>query len=132
MERRKIVDPEGYQIYGLGEWGEIGGLILHNWEIGECSKNPADYDDFATGQDFGFNHANAILPLGIKDDVIYITKEIYVFEKDTAEIIELAKDIDVPTKSKCGVIPQSRTESRCGRRQATGQGALTKAVHRDL
>lgn len=100
MERRKIVDPEGYQIYGLGEWGEIGGLILHNWEIGECSKNPADYDDFAIGQDFGFNHANAILPLGIKDDVIYITKEIYVFEKDTAEIIELAKDIDVPTKKQ--------------------------------
>ena len=30
MERRKQVDPEGYQIYGLGEWGEIGGLILHN------------------------------------------------------------------------------------------------------
>ena len=100
MERRKIVDPEGYQIYCLGEWGEIGGLILHNWEIGECSKNPADYDDFAIGQDFGFNHANAILPLGIKDDVIYITKEIYVFEKDTAEIIELAKDIDVPTKKQ--------------------------------
>ena len=96
MERRKIVDPEGYQIYGLGEWGEIGGLILHNWEIGECSKNPADYDDFAIGQDFGFNHANAILPLGIKDDVIYITKEIYVFEKDTAEIIDLAKAADIP------------------------------------
>lgn len=96
MERRKIVDPEGYQIYGLGEWGEIGGLILHNWEIGECSKNPADYDDYAIGQDFGYNHANAILPLGIKDDVIYITKEIYVFEKDTSEIIELAKDADIP------------------------------------
>ena len=30
MERRKIVDPEGYQIYGLGEWGEIGGLVLTN------------------------------------------------------------------------------------------------------
>ena len=96
MERRKIVDPEGYQIYGLGEWGEIGGLILHNWEVGECSQNPADYDDFAIGQDFGFNHANAILPLGIKDDVIYITKEIYVFEKDTAEIIELAREANIP------------------------------------
>lgn len=39
MERRKIVDPEGYQIYGLGEWGEIGGLILHNWEVREVSQN---------------------------------------------------------------------------------------------
>lgn len=100
MERRKIVDPEGYQIYGLGEWGEIGGLILHNWEVGECSQNPADYDDFAIGQDFGFNHANAILPLGIKDDVIHITKEIYVFEKDTSEIIELARDAGIPTNKQ--------------------------------
>lgn len=100
MERRKIVDPEGYQIYGLGEWGEIGGLILHNWEVGECSQNPADYDDFAIGQDFGFNHANAILPLGIKDDVIYIIKEIYVFEKDTSEIIELARDAGIPSNKQ--------------------------------
>lgn len=96
MERRKLVDPEGYRIYGLGEWGEIGGLILHNWEVGECSKNPADYDDFAIGQDFGFNHANVILPLGIKDDVIHITKEIYEFEKDTSEIISLAEAANVP------------------------------------
>ena len=90
MERRKIVDPEGYQIYGLGEWGEIGGLILHNWEVREISQNPVDYDDFANGQDFGFNHANALLMLGYKDDDIYITKELYEFEKDTAELIDLA------------------------------------------
>ena len=77
MERRKIVDPEGYQIYGLGEWGEIGGLILHNWEIKDISQNINDYDDIAIGQDFGFNHANAILLLGIKDDNIYILDEIY-------------------------------------------------------
>lgn len=96
MERRKAVDPEGYQIYGLGEWGEIGGLILHNWGIKDMSQNPADYDDFAIGQDFGFNHANAILSLGIKDDDIYITNEIYVFEKETAEIIPLALQAGIP------------------------------------
>lgn len=93
MERRKAVDPEGYQIYGLGEWGEIGGLILHNWEIKEVSQNLNDYDDIAIGQDFGFNHANAILLLGIKDDDIYILSEVYVFEKDTSEIIQLASGI---------------------------------------
>ena len=96
MERRKIVDPEGYQIYGLGEWGEIGGLILHNWEVKEISQNPADYDDFAIGQDFGFNHANAILSVGYKDDDLYITKEIYEFEKDTSELIALAERMEIP------------------------------------
>ena len=96
MERRKLVDPEGYQIYGLGEWGEIGGLVLHNWEVRECSQNPADYDDYAIGQDFGFNHANAILLLGWKDSNIYITRELYGHEKDTAEWIVEANREDVP------------------------------------
>lgn len=96
MERRKSVDPEGYQIYGLGEWGEIGGLILHNWETKEVSQNLNDYDDIAIGQDFGFNHANAILLLGIKDDNIYIIDEIYLFEKDTSEIIQEATKHAIP------------------------------------
>ena len=100
MERRKKVDPEGYQIYGLGEWGEIGGLILHNWEITEVSQNFNDYDDIAIGQDFGFNHANAILLLGIRDDNIYILKEVYVFEKETAEIIPLATEAGIPMKKQ--------------------------------
>lgn len=98
MERRKIVDPEGYQIYGLGKWGEIGGLILHNWEVTDVSQNLNDYDDAAIGQDFGFNHANAILLLGWKDDNIYIIDEIYLFEKDTSEIIQEAITHAIPTK----------------------------------
>lgn len=97
MERRKLVDPEGYQIYGLGEWGEIGGLILHNWEVREISQNLNDYDDIAVGQDFGFNHANAILLLGIRDDNIYVLDEIYVHEKDTSEIIPEAIKHGIPT-----------------------------------
>nr|DAK71459.1 MAG TPA: terminase large subunit [Caudoviricetes sp.] len=100
MERRTIVDPEGYRIYGLGEWGEIGGLILHNWEVKEISQNPADYDDFANGQDFGFNHANVILPVGIKDDDLYITKELYEFEKDTNELIGLALALGIDRKKQ--------------------------------
>lgn len=101
MERRKIVDPEGYQIYGLGEWGEIGGLILNNWEVKDISLNLNDYDDVAIGQDFGFNHANAILLLGIKDDNIYILDEVYVFEKETAEIIPLASNIPKNVEMWC-------------------------------
>ncbi len=96
MERRKLVDPDGYIIYGLGEWGEIGGLILHNWEACEVSQNLNDYDDIAIGQDFGFNHANAILLLGIKDDDIYILDEIYLFEKDTSEIVQEAIKKGIP------------------------------------
>lgn len=96
MERRKKVDPEGYQIYGLGEWGEVGGLILHNWEVKDISQNLQDYDDIAIGQDFGFNHANAILLLGWKDSNIYIISELYGFEKDSSEWIAEAMSVGLP------------------------------------
>lgn len=93
MLRRKEVDPDGYRIYGLGEWGELGGLILTNWEVKNVSQDLQYYDSVSIGHDFGFNHADAILPLGFKDGNIYILKEIYVHEKDTNEIIQLANGI---------------------------------------
>lgn len=90
MERRKKVDPEGYQIYGLGEWGEIGGLILSNYIVEDFDTSPDRFDYMVNAQDFGFNHANAIGEVGFKDDELYLCREIYVFGKDTAEIIEMA------------------------------------------
>lgn len=90
MERRKKVDPDGYRIYGLGEWGETAGLIFHNWEVADVSQSIGNYDGVALGQDFGFNHANAILLLGTKDDNIYVLRELYCYEKDTSEIITMA------------------------------------------
>ena len=100
MERRKLVDPEGYRIYGLGEWGETGGLIFKNYEAVEVSQNLNDYDDICIGQDFGYNHANAILLLGFKDDDIYILSEIYEFGKDTGELIALAEKQGLPKKAE--------------------------------
>ena len=90
MMRRKEQDPEGYKIYGLGEWGELGGLILTNYVIEELDDNDDLYDDVVLSQDFGFNHANCILKVGFKDDEVYILKELYEFEKDTDELITLA------------------------------------------
>lgn len=100
MERRKEVDPEGYRIYGEGEWGELGGLILHNWEVSDITQDLEYYDSISVGQDFGYNHANAILLLGFKDGDIYILKEIYVYEKDTSEIIPIADKIAIPKNKK--------------------------------
>lgn len=90
MERRKEVDPEGYKVYGLGEWGETKGLILKNWVVEDIPTDLAWYDDGALGQDFGFNHANAIYPIGIKDGDLYILPGLYGYEKDTAEWIKEA------------------------------------------
>ena len=90
MERRKQVDPDGYRIYGLGEWGEIGGLILANYIIEDFDTSPGCFDYMVNAQDFGYNHANCIGEVGFKDGELYLCKELYEFEKDTAELIQLA------------------------------------------
>lgn len=93
MERRREVDPDGYRIYGLGEWGEVGGLILSNYIVEEFNTSPERFDYMVNSQDFGFNHANCIGEVGFKDGELYLCRELYVYEKDTDEIIQLAEGI---------------------------------------
>ena len=71
--------------------GELGGLILTNFEVHDFKTGKDNFDAFYYGQDFGYNHADAILGVGWKDGEVYICSEIYVFDKDTEEIISLAK-----------------------------------------
>lgn len=93
MMMRKEQDPEGYQVYGLGEWGELGGLILTNYVVEDLPTDFNKYDNVLYSQDFGYNHANCILEVGFKDDEIYVLRELYVHEKDTDEIIQLANEM---------------------------------------
>ena len=115
MERRKIEDPEGYRIYGEGEWGEIGGLILTNIVIHDFPVEREHFDAFYYGQDFGFNHANAILGTGAKDGELFVCSEIYVYEKDTSEIISLARQngIDTRVEMFCDSAEPDRIKTWC-------------------
>ena len=94
MERRKDTDPEGYRIYALGEWGEVGGLIFTNVEFGDYSR--MEFDQYTMGTDFGFNHNHATLLIGWKDGSPYILQEVVVQEKTTAEIIEFCDIAELP------------------------------------
>lgn len=100
MEMRRERDPEGYKVYGLGEWGETGGLILTNYKVHDFDISLNKFDHMVNAQDFGFNHANALGEIGFKDGDLYACRELYVFEKDTEEIIELANKMrfrkDIP------------------------------------
>lgn len=90
MEERRKRDPEGFRIYGAGQWGQFGGVIFTNWEIREF--DPQAFNSRSYGQDFGFNHTNAILDLGFKDGDVYICRELCKTELDTSEIINEAKN----------------------------------------
>ncbi len=92
MERRQKEDPDGYAVYALGEWGTAAsGCILTRWRVGNLSRDPHAYDGAWMAQDFGFNHADCLLLVGVKDGDLHVLRELYVREMDTAEIIALAE-----------------------------------------
>lgn len=100
MMERKERDPEGFRVYGLGDWGELEGQIFTNYKVEPFETDAKYFDAMAIGQDFGYNHYNAILLLGIKDGDIYICSEIYVNQKDPNEIIDLANQKGLPKDLK--------------------------------
>ena len=97
MMRRRELDPQGYRIYGLGEWGESEGLILPHYSVESVDKTPESYDRIALGQDFGYNHANCILTVGLRDGDVFVLDEIYTHQMDTSEIISVANRAKIPT-----------------------------------
>ena len=94
MLRRKELDPEGYQVYGLGEWGETGGLVFPNISVGDYRGR--EFEQFTLGTDFGFNHNHATLLIGWIDAEPYVLSEVVVSGKTTAEIIELCDRAQMP------------------------------------
>jgi phage terminase large subunit len=94
MLRRKELDPDGYKIYGLGEWGETGGLVFENVTIGDYQNK--EFEQYSIGTDFGFNHFHATLLLGWSDGDPHVIKEVVVTEKTTNEIIKLCEKAKIP------------------------------------
>ena len=85
-------DPYFYDVYTLGNWGVLGGLILTNFKKKRFDIDFQYFDAMAIGQDFGFNHANAILLLGYKDSEVYVCDELYVKGLESNEIMTLADE----------------------------------------
>lgn len=106
IESLKNTDPFLYDVYAKGKFGKKGGRILTNTHFLDFEANGLEFNEFDSkgySQDFGFNHANCILSVATKDNILYVFSEIYVNEKDTDEIIELAEinNISKKIKMKC-------------------------------
>jgi phage terminase large subunit len=88
MESMEEIDPEFAQVYGRGEWGTRGGLILTRHQVRPCAQDLDAYDAVSMGHDFGFNHADALLLLGWKDGAVHVIREHYAHGMTNAEVIK--------------------------------------------
>ena len=92
-EGYKDEDEYFYKVYTLGEWGALGNLIYSKWKRFKDDKDLDWYDWVGYGQDFGYNHPNAIIKIGMQDDNIYVIDEMYLTKHTNNEIIKRAPEI---------------------------------------
>lgn len=93
IEALKILDPEYWQIYGLGNYGSIAGLIYKNWQ--EYDVLPERKFIRVYGQDYGFsNSRDAMIEINweIGTRNIYLKECYYELGLSTIEVIEKTKE----------------------------------------
>lgn len=95
IEFTKDTDPELWQVYGLGEYGKITGLIYQD--------KPTLIDAFPVekcktiiyGLDFGYNDPMALVRVGINDLDIYIEEIYYERFKLVSDLVKAFPDMKV-------------------------------------
>ena len=85
LEYLKEQDETYYQIYTLGQFAILKNKIYSNYKV--VSKMPENFDEIIYGVDFGYNNPSVILEIGIKDDNIYVVKELYETHLTNEELI---------------------------------------------
>ncbi len=76
IENLKSVDQNYWRIYGLGEIGQIKGLVFTNWEV--VDEYPLECKWTSYGLDFGFsNDPTALIKVGYSGGDLYLDEMIY-------------------------------------------------------
>jgi len=91
IEDTKNRDKYRWEVYGLGEWGTLGGTIFNNWRAADLSG--VEFDTYYNGLDFGFTAPTALVRCAIRGDNIYIVDGIYQTEITNQQLARVIKPI---------------------------------------
>lgn len=97
LERLAKEDENYYRIYVLNEWGEIGSVIYHRWEIRnlEYKSLRNDVPFLLGGLDFGFNEPSSFHLYTIKDRTVYVIDEVYESGLLNTELVDRVRGVYV-------------------------------------
>jgi phage terminase large subunit len=98
----KYIDKYYYDVYVLGNWGILGNIVFHNYELISDSDFPYQEDDLynvCNGMDFGYVHASTIERCGFHQDhknneqeALYVFDEVYGKKWTNLDFINNTKD----------------------------------------
>lgn len=86
-------DENYYNIYALGNWGILTGLIYNTFPI--IGKYPSSFEETIYGLDFGYNNPTALIEVNIKDNELYINELLYQTKLTNSDLIDLLKDMKI-------------------------------------
>jgi phage terminase large subunit len=99
LEGLKEQNEKLYKVFALGEYANIDGLIYTNIKnTGE--PYPAEFDEVIYGLDFGYNNPSALLMVGIKDEVYYITELLYETKLTNIDLIQKISELIPPGRKR--------------------------------
>ena len=76
-----------WQVYGLGEIGQLQESILPIWEV--LDKRPERFQTYCYGLDFGFVHPTALIKIWYFEDEIYLEEVVYRVGLTSGQLVEL-------------------------------------------
>jgi phage terminase large subunit len=93
LEGYESIDYYYYMVYVLNQWGaQTTARIFHNLVIEDFDFKEYDFSNRRMGQDYGFNHANAMLGVGYRDGELFVWYETYCKRKLNSEFIQLVNE----------------------------------------
>lgn len=141
MERDKERNPEHYRVYGLGEWGMLGGQFFNGWKesvhVIKPFKIPDGWTKFRM-MDWGSYHPYGCLWVAVDyDGTMYAYRELYgyggkanVGTKESSRVV--AQKIVDAEESDYRQIGYGVLDSACWGRQDTGNPSIAEEINNVL
>lgn len=87
------VDKNLYDIYVLGKWGELKGLIYRDYKL--IKELPMEYEHRRYGLDFGYSNPMSLVEVRFIGNDVYIKESYYEREQTTQQLISFMNDNDI-------------------------------------
>lgn len=95
LEKYKDIDEYYYQVYCLGNWGNISkSKVFANIIIEDFDYELEDFQNVRYGMDYGYIHASTLMGSGYRDGDLYIFIENYFKEHTNREFIRKVDGTD--------------------------------------
>lgn len=92
IESNREIDPDWWQVYGLGLTGSKEGLVVKNWDIVDALPPRQEWKEAYIGVDFGWSAPSAVMLVVLSQGEVWIDQLGYGPNMDNPDIARVIYD----------------------------------------